>query len=89
MKHYDKLSEEEKKKIINTVWERRQKDIEEAMKSVRGDAEIMAERIQELREALAALPQQTSNATLMEAIQQNLNDIQWLILVAIPIPSNP
>ncbi|KAK8831246.1 hypothetical protein WA577_003416 [Blastocystis sp. JDR] len=80
LKHYDKLSEEEKKKIINTVWERRQKDIEEAMKSVRGDAEIMAERIQELREALAALPQQTSNATLMEAIQQNLNDIQWLIL---------
>ena len=44
---------------------------------------------QELREALAALPQQTSNATLMEAIQQNLNDIQWLILVATPIPSNP
>ena len=89
MKHYDKLSEEEKKKIINTVWERRQKDIEEAMKSVRGDAEIMAERIQELREALAALPHQTSNATLMEAIQQNLNDIQWLILVVASIVRNP
>ena len=71
------------------MWERRQKDIEEAMKSFRGDAEIMAERIQELREALAALPHQASNATLMEAIQQNLNDIQWLILVAPLSPSNP
>lgn len=49
----------------------------------------MAERIQELREALAALPEQPSNATLLEAIQQNLNDIQWLILVAVPATDHP
>ena len=74
-------TEEEKKKIINTVWERRQKDIEDAMKSVRGDAEIMAERIHDLREELAVVAEQESNATFVESLRQNINDIQWLILV--------
>ena len=74
-------TEEEKKKIINPVWERRQKDIEDAMKSVRGDAEIMAERIHDLREELAVVAEQESNATFVESLRQNINDIQWLILV--------
>ena len=75
-------SEEEKKKIINTVWERRQKDIEDAMKSVRGDAEIMAERMHDLREELAIIAEQASNTTFIELLRRNLNDIQWLILVS-------
>ena len=37
LKNYHTLSEEEKKKIIDTVWEHRQKDLEEAMKNIRGD----------------------------------------------------
>lgn len=63
------------------MWERRQKDIEDAMKSVRGDAEIMAERIHDLREELAVIAEQESNATFVESLRQNINDIQWLILV--------
>ena len=37
LKSYHSLSEEEKKKIIDRVWEQRQRDLAEAMKEIRGD----------------------------------------------------
>ena len=52
------------------------------MKSVRGDAEIMAERMHDLREELAIIAEQASNTTFIELLRRNLNDIQWLILVS-------
>lgn len=81
LREYEKLSEEEKKRIIDKVWERRQKTLAEAMKNVRGDAEILAERLETLRSVVDNLPSHLTNETEEMVLQQTLADIQWLILV--------
>ena len=81
LREYEKLSEEEKKRIIDKVWEHRQKTLAEAMKNVRGDAEILAERLETLRSVVDNLPSHLTNETEEMVLQQTLADIQWLILV--------
>ena len=81
LKGYEKLSEEEKKRIIDTVWEHRQKTLADAMKDVRGDADILIERLETLRSVVENLPSHLTNETEEMALQQTLTDIQWLILV--------
>lgn len=63
------------------MWERRQKTLAEAMKNVRGDAEILAERLETLRSVVDNLPSHLTNETEEMVLQQTLADIQWLILV--------
>ena len=81
LKGYEKLSEEEKKRIIDTVWEHRQKTLVEAMKDVRGDADILMERLETLRSVVENLPSHLTNETEEMSLQQTITDTQWLILV--------
>ena len=74
------LSDEDKKKIIDQVWEKRQKALAEAMKSVRGDADIMIERLATLRDIIPSISNNL-NETQENLLQQTLADLQWLILV--------
>ena len=74
------LSEEDKKRIIDQVWEKRQKALAEAMKDVRGDADIMIERLATLRDIIPSISQNL-NETQESLLQQTLADLQWLILV--------
>ena len=53
------------------------------MKDVRGDAEILADRVATLRQLLADLTAHVANATSLESLHQTLVDIQWLILVRV------
>ena len=62
------------------MWEKRQKALAEAMKSVRGDAEIMVERLATLRDIIPSIPNNL-NETQENLLQQTLADLQWLILV--------
>ena len=62
------------------MWEKRQKALAEAMKSVRGDAEIMVERLATLRDIIPSISNNL-NETQENLLQQTLADLQWLILV--------
>lgn len=65
----------------DTVWEHRQKTLAEAMKDVRGDADILMERLETLRSVVENLPSHLTNETEEMSLQQTITDTQWLILV--------
>ena len=58
------------------------------MKDVRGDAEILADRVATLRQLLADLTAHVAKATSLESLHQTLVDIQWLILVRVRTSSD-
>lgn len=83
LKGYNKLSETERRRLIQEIWDRRQKELNEAMKKIKRDLDILMEKIPELRQTMKSMSQtnnQTEITSLTHQLTSLVSDLNWLVM---------